>query len=96
MQYLILFYAYLKKKKPGKCVWDLREAEYLLEYLVTKAYYRNIYVWGGGGSSVRIATDYELGVPESNPGRDKIFHPSRPALGSTQPSVQWVPCLSRV
>ena len=41
----------------------------------------------GPGSSVGIATDYGLDGPESNPGRDEIFHPSRPALGPTQPTV---------
>jgi len=30
-----------------------------------------------------------------NPGGDEIFRPSRPALGSTQPPVQWIPDLSR-
>jgi len=30
----------------------------------------------------------------SNPGGDEIFHQSRPALGHTQPPVQWVPGLS--
>jgi len=34
-------------------------------------------------------TDYELDGPGSNPGGDKIFRPSRPALGPTQPPVQW-------
>jgi len=43
----------------------------------------------GPGSSVGIATDYGLDVPGSNPGDDQIFPPSRPAVGPTQPPVQW-------
>jgi len=39
-------------------------------------------------------TDYGLYGPGSNPSGDEIFRPSRPALGPTQPPVQWVPYLS--
>jgi hypothetical protein len=46
----------------------------------------------GPGSSVGIATDYGMDGPgiESRWGRD-FPHLSRPALGTTQPPVQWVP-----
>ena len=52
---------------------------------------------GGPGSVVGIATGYRLDGPriESWCGQD-FPHLSRPALGSTQPPVQWVPGLSRV
>ena len=50
----------------------------------------------GRDSSVGIATRYELDGPgiESRWGRD-FQHQSRPALGPTQPTVQWVPGYSR-
>jgi len=51
--------------------------------------------WSGTGSSVGIVTNYGLEGPGSNPGGDEIFRPSRPALGRTQPPVQWIPGLSR-
>ena len=49
----------------------------------------------GPGSSVGIATDYELEGPGSIPGGDEIFRQSRPALGPNEPPVQWVPGPSR-
>jgi len=55
----------------------------------------NIGVDCGPGSSVGIVTDYGLDSPGSNLGGDEIFSPSRPALGLTQPPIQWVPGLSR-
>jgi hypothetical protein len=50
----------------------------------------------GRDSSVGIATCYGLEGPgiESRWGRD-FQHPSRPALGPTQPPVQWIPGHSR-
>jgi hypothetical protein len=50
----------------------------------------------GRHSSVGIATGYGLDCPgiESRWGRE-FPHLSRPAVGSTQPPIQWVPCLSR-
>ena len=55
-----------------------------------------VYLDMGRDSSVGIATRYGLDGPgiESRWGRD-FPHPSRPALGPTQPPVQWVPDLSQ-
>ena len=43
-------------------------------------------------SSVDIATRYGLDIPGIDSGRD-FPHPSRPALGPTQPPIQCVPGL---
>jgi hypothetical protein len=56
----------------------------------------NVYfIYRGPGSLVGIAFDYGVDGPGSNPGRDEIFRPSRPALGLTQPPVKLVPGLFR-
>ena len=50
----------------------------------------------GRDSSVGIATRYGLDGPEIESGLGRDFpHPSRPALGPTQPPIQRVPCPSR-
>ena len=56
---------------------------------------RLVWISCGPGSSVVIATDYGLDRPGSNPGGDEIFRPSRPALEPSQPTVKWIPGLSR-
>jgi hypothetical protein len=63
----------------------------------TKFRYKSLHLLKlcGPGSSIGIATDYGLEGPEiaTRWGRD-FAHLSRPALGPTQPPVQWVPDLS--
>jgi len=47
-------------------------------------------------SSVGIATRYGMDGPGIESRRERDFlHPSRPALGPTQPPIQWVPGVKR-
>ena len=70
------------------------EQFHLLSYKVPKlSAYTSMHLF----STVLIisATDYGLDSAGSNPGGDEIYRPSRPALGPTQPPLQWIPGLSR-
>jgi len=67
----------------------------ILSRIIISIFSDNIKLWlCGPGSSVGIATDYGLDGPGSNPDRDEIFRPFRPALRPTQPPLQWVSGLS--
>jgi len=52
-------------------------------------------MWAGIAHSVGVATRYGLDGPgiEFRWGRD-FPHPSRPAMGPTQPLIQWIPGFS--
>jgi hypothetical protein len=78
-----------KKKREGTKIQQLM-------YSVTTNMKHETHDSGSRDSSVGIATRYSLDGPwiKSRWGRD-IPQPSRPALGTTQPPVQWLSGLSR-
>ena len=65
-------------------------------YIYIHICYSRIYTYiCGHGTSVAIATDYNLEGPGSNPGGDEIYRLFGTVLEPTQPPVKWVPCLSQ-
>ena len=75
--------------------WELLLFQQGLCLLMKLNYYMYHIIFVGRDSSVGLAINYGLDGPgiESRSGQD-FPHPSRPALGPTQPSIQWVPGLS--
>jgi len=62
---------------------------------VPSSFYPSINISGthlccGPDTSVCIATDYRMDGPGSDPSGGEFFHPFRPALGPTQPPLQYV------
>ena len=95
-QPLLQGYRAVKRNSNDKQSISTTDSKYWLSYWENTIYSRNLRWPGGRDSSVGIATRYGLDGPgiESLWGRD-FPHPSRPALGPTQPPVQWIPGISR-
>jgi hypothetical protein len=94
---------YLYIKRNVEKVWGARYtlgAHYLSKNTVLRLYNEifvlHVHTCMDRDSAVCIATRYGLNGPgiESRWRRD-FLHPSRPALGPTQPPVQWELCVSR-
>ena len=68
----------------------------LQHFCIVTSFYILYILYRGRDSAVGIATRYGLDAPgiESRWRRD-FPHPSRPAIGPTQPPVQWVPGVNR-
>jgi hypothetical protein len=83
--------------KNGKSCHHVSSSVHLFLRMEHGSFYDLWYsIFEGPGSSIGIATGYELDGPgiESRWGRD-LPHLSIPALGPIQPPVQWLPDLSR-
>ena len=94
-------YCWPRTGKSQTCISSCHTCQVAALLLILSLYlyyciYSLIYLYGGPGSSVGIATAYGLNGPgiEARWGRD-FPNLSRPALRPTQPPVQWVPGLSR-
>ena len=72
---------------------DIYSLHLVTRRYVCKSLIDRLIILVGPGSSVGIATDYWLGAPGIEFQWGEVFRPCRPALGPTQPPVQWVPCL---
>ena len=67
----------------------------IMRLLLPNLPYPSVTSSSGPGSSVGMATDYGLDGPRIESRWGEIFRLSRPALGPTQPPVQWVPGIFR-